>query len=45
MRCSKMRDGVRECSGRPIFFFLIKENWISAMTRHYAELNINTVYY
>ena len=31
---------VRECSRRPIFFF-IKENWIYAMTRHHAESNIN----
>ena len=37
--------GVSECSGRPIFFFFIKENWICAMTRHHAEPNINLVYY
>ena len=33
--------GVSECSGRPIFIFFIKENWIFAMTRHDAEPNIN----
>ena len=32
--------GGSECSGRPIFF-LFKENWICAMIRHHAELNIN----
>ena len=32
---------VSECSGRPIFVFFIKENWICAMTRHHAEPNIN----
>ena len=34
---------VSECSGRPIFFFIIiiKENWICAMTRHHGEPNIN----
>ena len=32
---------VSECSRRPIFIFFIKENWICAMTRHYAEPNIN----
>ena len=31
---------VSEYSGRPIFTFFIKENWICAMTRHHAELNI-----
>ena len=31
--------GVGRCSGRPFFFFFIKENWISAMTRHYAKPN------
>ena len=29
--------GLRKCSGRPIFIFFIKENWICAMTRHCAE--------
>ena len=33
--------GASECSGRPIFFNFIKENWICAMTRHHAEPNIN----
>ena len=38
----KGRGGrVRECYGRPIFIFFIKENWICAMTRHQAEPNIN----
>ena len=32
---------VSELSGRPIFIFFIKENWIYAMARHHAELNIN----
>ena len=31
----------RECSGRPIFIFFIKENWICAITRCHAESNIN----
>ena len=26
-----------KCSGRPIFIFFIKENWICAMTRHHAN--------
>ena len=35
--------GVIEWSGGPnlIFFILIKENWISPMTRLHAEPNIN----
>ena len=33
--------GGSECSGRPVFTFFIKENWICAMTRHYAESKIN----
>ena len=33
--------GISECSGRPIFNFFIKENFIFAMTRHHAEPNIN----
>ena len=33
--------GISECSGRPIFIFFVKENWICAMTRHYTEPNIN----
>ena len=33
--------GSSECYGRPIFIFFIKENWICAMNRHYAESNIN----
>ena len=32
---------VRECSGRPIFIFFTKENWICTMTRLHAETNIN----
>ena len=42
LRCYRIgRRGwrVRECSGRPIFLFLIKGNWIWAMTRHHAEPN------
>ena len=30
---------VSECSGRPIFIFFIKENWICPITRHHAEPN------
>ena len=33
--------GVSECSGRPIFNFFIRENWICAMARHHAVSNIN----
>ena len=33
--------GCSECSGRPIFIFFIKEDWICAMTKHHAESNIN----
>ena len=33
--------GVNECSGRPIFVFFIKENWIYGTTRHHAEPNTN----
>ena len=33
--------GFSKCSGRPIFIYFIKENWVCAMTRHYAESNIN----
>ena len=36
-------DGGSECSGRPIFIFLIKEKWFCAMTRHHAESNINVL--
>ena len=36
-----MLSYVSECSGRPIFIFFIKENWICAITRHHAEPNIN----
>ena len=32
---------VSKCYGRPVFLFLVKENWICAMTRHHAEPNIN----
>ena len=35
--------GVSERSGRPIFIFFIKENWICVMTRHHAEPNMNIV--
>ena len=35
--------GVREYSGRPVFIFFIKENWIFAETRHHVEPNINTL--
>ena len=31
---------VSKCSGRPIFIFFIKENWICAMSIHHAEPNI-----
>ena len=34
---------VSECSGRPIFIYFIKENWVCAMTRHHAEPNINII--
>ena len=37
-RTGRGGGGVSECSGRPIF---IKENWISAMTRHHAEPSSN----
>ena len=30
-----------ECSGRSIFIFLIKENWICGITGHQAESKIN----
>ena len=30
---------ISKCSGRPVFYFFIKENSICAMTRHYAEPN------
>ena len=33
--------GFSKCSGRPIFIYFIKENRVCAMTRHYAESNIN----
>ena len=33
--------GVSKYSGRPIFIFLIKKNWICAMTRNQAGPNIN----
>ena len=33
--------GVNKYSGRPIFIFFIKENWICAITRHDGEPNIN----
>ena len=29
--------GISDCSGRPIFIFFIKENWICAMTRHHGN--------
>ena len=32
-----------DCSGRPVFIFLIKENWICSITRHRAESNINVL--
>ena len=28
---------VNKCSGRPIFIFFIKENWICAMMRHHVQ--------
>ena len=34
------RVGGSACSGRRIFIFLIKENWICAMTRNPAKPNI-----
>ena len=39
MRCYRTywRGGGSEFSGRPIFIFFIKENWILAMTRHHAN--------
>ena len=33
--------GVSECSGRPIFIFLIEEHWICSMNRYHAESSIN----
>ena len=33
--------GDSKCSGRPISIFFIKENWISVMSRHHADSNIN----
>ena len=33
--------GVSECSGRPIFIYFIKENWICTVIRHHIEPNIN----
>ena len=35
------KGGVSKCSGRPIFIFFIKENWICAMTTYHAEPDIN----
>ena len=32
--------GVSKCSGRPIFIFFVKEDWICAVTRHHAEPHI-----
>ena len=42
-RCHRGRRvwGVSECFRRPVFIFIIKENWICAMTRHHAESKIN----
>ena len=37
IRCFRRRGWVSEYSGRPIFIFFIKENWICTMTRHYAN--------
>ena len=34
--CVDVRSGVSKRSGRPVFF-IIKENWIWAMTRHHAN--------
>ena len=34
-------SGVSQCSGRSIFIFFIKENWICTMTRHHTERKIN----
>ena len=34
-------SGFSDCSGRSIFIFFIKENWICAMTRHHTERKIN----
>ena len=43
MRCCQRyrAAAVSECSGRPIFDFFIKGNWIRVMTRHHAVPNIN----
>ena len=35
--------GVNECSGRPIFIFLLKKIGFPPMTRHHAEPNINVL--
>ena len=35
----RRKRGVSKCSGRPVFIFFNKENWICAMTRHHAEPN------
>ena len=35
--------GLNKCSGRQIFIFLTKENWISPMNRHHANNTNNTL--
>ena len=34
---------ISECSGRPVFIFFIKENWICAMVTHHAEPHITVL--
>ena len=40
---SDVGRGGSEGSGRPIFIFFIKKNWICAMNRHHAKSNINVL--
>ena len=37
---SDLDGGGSKCTGRPIFSFFIKENWICAMTRNHAGPSI-----
>ena len=44
MRCYWTLLAPSKCSGRPIFIFVIKENWICIMSRHQTEPNINILF-